>query len=297
MTLTVACRASDADKHDKDVTALLFHKGKLYSGADGGKVKVWSEDLVKQGEVQAHTTPIFSIAASDDTLYTSSIDGSIKLFDLNTLQEKQALRQGENTEYWRVRYTNGHLYVGDNEGNVSVFKNNQFYGVVNVAEPVKDLQVIEPYVLTVQDSDLFITEFKLDGEKIQFATDSTIPGRAPVTLIGNSFFALIDRDGKEILLHSTDKQSGFKQLTKIVHGSEDNRVINALAGAQWAGDNLLFSGGWDKVLKKWKVLNSQGLSDEGSVNVDLVINAIATGQPSSVYAGGTDGHIVRVDCS
>lgn len=44
-----------------------------------------------------------------------------------------------------------------------VFKNNQLYGTVNVAEPVKDLQILEPYVFTVQDSDLVVTEFKLNG--------------------------------------------------------------------------------------------------------------------------------------
>ncbi|ENN72604.1 hypothetical protein HUJ04_006739 [Dendroctonus ponderosae] len=296
MTLTVACRAGEADKHDRDVTALAFYKGKLYSGGDNGKIKVWTADLLKLGEVQAHSAPVYSISASDDGLYSSSSDGSVKLFDLNTLAEKQVLRQGENAEYWRVQCVNGNLYVGDNEGNVLVFKNKLFYGLVNVAEPVKDLQVVEPYVLTVQDTDLVITEFKLEGENIQWATDTTIAGRAPVTLIGTKLFAFIDRDGKEIILHSADKSTGFKQITKIVHGSEDNRVINALAGVEWGNDQLLFSGGWDKVLRKWKVTNV-GLSDEGSVNVDIVINAVATGETSSIYAGGSDGHIVRVDSS
>lgn len=40
MTLTVACRALDADKHEKDVSTLLYHKGKLFSGGDDGKIKV-----------------------------------------------------------------------------------------------------------------------------------------------------------------------------------------------------------------------------------------------------------------
>jgi len=297
MTLTITSRAGDADKHDKDVSTLLFHKGKLYSGGDDGKIKVWSADLVKEAEIQAHEAPIFSITASEDTLYSSSIGGSVRLFDLKTLQAKEPLREKENAEYWRVKYVNGHLYIGDNEGNVFVFKNNQYYGVVNVAAPVKDLQVLEPYILTVQDTDLVITELKLEGEKIQFATDSTIPGRAPVTLIGSGFFALIARDGKEILLHSTDKQTGFKQLTKIVHGSTEDRVINALTGVQWGDQQLLFSGGWDKVLQKWKVVNKDTLSDEGSVNVDLVINALATGETNQIYAGGADGHIVRVESS
>lgn len=40
MPLKVACRASDTDKHEWDVTFLLFHKGKLYSASDDGKIKV-----------------------------------------------------------------------------------------------------------------------------------------------------------------------------------------------------------------------------------------------------------------
>ncbi|XP_030755771.1 myosin heavy chain kinase D-like [Sitophilus oryzae] len=294
MPLTVACRAGDADKHDKDVNALLFHKGKLYSAGDDGKIKLWSLDLLKQAEVQGHVAPVYSLAASDDTLYSSSSDGSIKLYDLNTLQLKQELTKNENVEYWRVRYFNGHLFVGDNEGNVSVYKNNAFYGLVNVAEPVKDLQVVEPYVLTVQDTDLVITEVKLDGEKLQWNQDSNIPGRAPVTLIGSGYIALIARDGKEILLHSADKQTGFKELTKIVHGSKDDRIINALAGVQWGNKLELFSGGWDKILRKWNVQN-QSLADGGSVDVDIVINSIATGDQDQIYAAGADGHIVRVD--
>lgn len=79
---------------------------------------MWSEDLVKLGEIQAHQNPIYSLTASDDTLYSSSSGGSVKLFDLNTLQAKEPLREKENAEYWGVKYSNGHLYVGDNEGNV-----------------------------------------------------------------------------------------------------------------------------------------------------------------------------------
>lgn len=54
------------------------------------------------------------------------------------------------------------------------------------------------------------------GDNIQWATDTTIAGRAPVTLIGSKLFAFIDRDGKEIILHSAEKSTGFKQITKIV---------------------------------------------------------------------------------
>lgn len=40
MPLRIDCKANDSDKHVFDINHLLFHKGKLYSGADDGKIKV-----------------------------------------------------------------------------------------------------------------------------------------------------------------------------------------------------------------------------------------------------------------
>lgn len=39
MPLHVSTRADDIDKHSNDVNALVYAKGKLYSGADDGKIK------------------------------------------------------------------------------------------------------------------------------------------------------------------------------------------------------------------------------------------------------------------
>lgn len=38
--LKVAASIDAADKHDYDVTSLVFAKGKLYSASDDGKIKV-----------------------------------------------------------------------------------------------------------------------------------------------------------------------------------------------------------------------------------------------------------------
>lgn len=40
MPLGVTSRVDDANKHNGDVNALVYSKGKLYSGADDGKIKV-----------------------------------------------------------------------------------------------------------------------------------------------------------------------------------------------------------------------------------------------------------------
>lgn len=45
MPLHVSTRADDADKHASDVNALVYAKGRLYSGADDGKIKVDALEL------------------------------------------------------------------------------------------------------------------------------------------------------------------------------------------------------------------------------------------------------------
>lgn len=38
--LHIGNKASDRDKHSMDVTVVLYHKGKVYTGGDDGKIKV-----------------------------------------------------------------------------------------------------------------------------------------------------------------------------------------------------------------------------------------------------------------
>lgn len=68
-------------------------------------------------EVQAHQTSIFSLAASDTTLYSASNDGTVKAWELGTLAPKGTVVTGQD-EFWKIRFVDGVLYVGDNQGGV-----------------------------------------------------------------------------------------------------------------------------------------------------------------------------------
>lgn len=76
--------------------------------------------MAKTAEVQAHPCSVFSLAGSDDFLYSCSNEGTIKTFDLNTLKELKTVVKDEKTEYWKLFYADGILYSGDNLGNVSI---------------------------------------------------------------------------------------------------------------------------------------------------------------------------------
>lgn len=77
----------------------------------------WDPSLKLLREVQAHQTSVYCLAASKDTLYSCSNDGTIKAWNLSDLSEKATIYKCED-EIWRLVYAENVLYSGDNQGNV-----------------------------------------------------------------------------------------------------------------------------------------------------------------------------------
>lgn len=71
------------------------------------------------------------------------------------------------------------------------------------------------------------------------------------------------------------------------------KIINALAGAKWNDKNILFSGGWDKMLKQW-IIEGTAAKEIASCDTEIVINAIITGGKGEVYIGGENGNLIRM---
>ncbi|CAH1108344.1 unnamed protein product [Psylliodes chrysocephalus] len=290
MPIKVDCRADDGDKHQFDINFLLYHKGKLYSAADDGKVMVWGPDLKKLAEVQSNPCSVFCLAGSDSTIYSCSNEGTVKAFELDTLKEKGVIAEDKQTEFWRVSHDNDCLYTGDHVGNVRVYKNDKFYGTLCISEPVKDMVIYKNLMFTA-NMDIIVTDLHLASSTLQFGTKNTFPGRAPITLIGDKYIAFSTSEAMGIVVHENDDSSHFKAVTANQGAHE--KVINALAGAYWKDQHILFSGGWDKIIKKWKIDNGKLILDS-SCETDIVINAITAGEQGDIYVGGSDGHIIRI---
>ncbi|XP_068908957.1 myosin heavy chain kinase D [Tenebrio molitor] len=291
MPLHVACKADDSNKHEYDVNQIIFHKGKLFTAADDGKVKVWTPDLKFLQEVQAHPCSIFSVTASDDTLYTCSNDGTVKSWDLNTLQDKKTLVKDEEVEFWKVKYDKGVLYIGDDQGNMRIYKNEIFFGSINVAIPVKDLAVKENLVFASKDHDIIVTDLHLNGEKPTFGVKATIVGRGPIILIEDKSI-FMSRTGRDILLNQIGENQHIKELSTVSEAHD--MIVNAGVAANWDGKCSVFTGGWDKIVKQWKVENNS-LKADGSCAIDFIINSMIDGEKGQVYVAGSDGHIARLD--
>ncbi|VEN33883.1 unnamed protein product [Callosobruchus maculatus] len=295
MPLRVGCRVDDADKHGFDVNSLLYHQGVLYTAGDDGKIKAFTPDLTKLAEVQSNPCSVFSIAASPDTLYSCSNEGTIKMFELKTLKEKGELIRDTKLEFWKLKTVNDLLFSGDNEGNIKVWKAGVYQGFFNTAEPIKDFEISSNHCFSVKDNDVYVSDFMLPAtptDKLQYGDKGSFMGRAPISLIGDKLFAYISREGMDICINENNPTSRFKLVTQVKGAHE--KVINALRGATWNNKPILFSGGWDKAVKKWNI-DDDIVKLDSSVNVDIVINAIALGDKGEIYVGGSDGHVVRIE--
>lgn len=70
-------------------------------------------------------------------------------------------------------------------------------------------------------------------------------------------------------------------------------IINALVGIKSNNKVLLYSGGWDRIIKQW-VIEEGNVKPLDKVDVNLVVNVLVAGENGEVYAAGGDGHIVRL---
>uniref|UniRef100_A0A1B6LR36 WD repeat-containing protein 55 homolog n=1 Tax=Graphocephala atropunctata TaxID=36148 RepID=A0A1B6LR36_9HEMI len=282
MAFSVSAKVSEEERHLSEVTCLLLHQNKLYSGADDGKVKVWSLDLKLIKEINAHPVNIYSLAASDTALYSCSNDGTVKAWSLDTMEQTSTLIDNPNNEIMRLYFTDGRLYSGDDKGNVMVWENDNKIGQYEVGEEVWDILVDGNFLFTVRNLDVSIIEMKPGGKHYTFL--QSINGRSPLQKAG-SRFCFMDRDGKTIHVHEISKESNFKAVTSI---QAHEMIVNTLCFV----DTTVFSGGYDKVVKRWDILTQQCTA---TAELETVINTLAATHPGSVYVGGAFGYMAKID--
>lgn len=86
-----------------------------------------------------------------------------------------------------------------------MWENDKILFKFNLVEEVKSLAVEKSTIYTARDLDAVVTEI-MAGKSGKYSTKATIPGRAPLALIGpivderRSFFVFGTRDGKGVVL-------------------------------------------------------------------------------------------------
>lgn len=200
---------SDSVKHNGDVTCLTFHNNHLYSSGADGLIKIWNKDLQLIKDVPAHDAHIYTIAINPNGwVYSSSCDGTTKCFP-NLFQsiDGEIIYRNDHDETVSICCPDTEtVYLGDDKGVVSKFVNNQIFLHYNLVEEVKSMAVNKNFLYTARDLDAIVTDL-LPGTTGRYTTRATVPGRAPLALIGpidndglRKFLVFTTRDGKGVTL-------------------------------------------------------------------------------------------------
>lgn len=113
---------------------------------------------------------------------------------------------------------------------------------------------------------------------------STLEGRSPFCIAG-SHLCFFDRDGRRIIVHENSLEKKFPRLKEI---PASDLIVNAIAAAS---DNVIYTGGYDSMLKKWDLNDSKCRS---SINLNSCINSISVRSKDDVYVATSEGSLFCV---
>lgn len=174
-------------------------------------MQIWNIDLQLSREIDAHESYIYAMAVNTKGwLYSSSCDGTIKYF-------KRPLESSDATVLMRTEHDeiaalvcvgDDTMFSGDDKGVVIKWVDNKITFKYNIVEEVRSMAVENGLLYTARDLDAVITD--LGRSKTgQYVTIGTLPGRAPLALIGpivvgqtehRKYLVFTTRDGKGITL-------------------------------------------------------------------------------------------------
>lgn len=169
-------------------------------------LQIWSPDLKFLREITVHRDYILALAAtSKDVLYASSRDGTTRCFRTPLKNDhNEVILHTIADDVTQLVVANDVLYSGDDKGIVTKWYHNKVGSQYFVIEEVKSMIVENNTLYTARDSDAVVTDIK--PGHLNYTTKATIPGRAPLTLVGpvvdghKKYLAFTTRDGKGVTL-------------------------------------------------------------------------------------------------
>ncbi|XP_026329599.1 uncharacterized protein LOC113237383 [Hyposmocoma kahamanoa] len=255
----------------------------LFVGTEDGSIKVFDANLTSGASWSAHTVQLFALTAGCGYVYSSSNDGGIRVWTPKGEKVKELPPTGGDVGVLHIFGNN--VYAGDEAGNVVIYENNEEKAKYNVLEEVKDLWFHSPFLFTVRDLDVTVTEIKPDESKNRFTTRFTVEGRAPLRATGNRLLFMA-RGGITLQLHDNSVDTGFKKLHEVKVSDMIVTSLSVIGDYAWTG-------GWDGHVRRWKITGDK-LESAGEINLGSCVNALDTSASNTAYAVLSGGRVVRL---
>ncbi|KOB78848.1 putative Polyadenylation factor subunit [Operophtera brumata] len=150
----------------------------------------------------AHAVQIFAIAAGGGKVYSSSNDGGVRVWTAEG-QKITELPHNE-VDIAALTISGTHVVSGDEDGNARY----------NVLEEVKSVQYSPPFMFTVRDLYVTVTEIQPEESKTRFVTRHSMEGRAPIKLLGN-WLLVTAKGGNSLRLHHATVDKEFKLMHEV----------------------------------------------------------------------------------
>ncbi|XP_045491268.1 uncharacterized protein LOC123691084 [Colias croceus] len=273
---------------DSEPCVVTWKNNKLFIGTENGSIECLNADLSASAKWLAHDVQLFAIAASDKHVYSTSNDGTIRVWTFNGDKVVEIATVG--TDIGALYILNGkQLYAGDEGGNIFVYEDNILIASYNVLEEVKDVIVNPPYMFTARDLYVTVTEIKPDESKDRFVTRHVMEGRAPLRIINGSYLLAIARGGNSLQLHELSMDSKFKRIHEV-------KVSDMILTSLSTSEDIAWTGGWDGIVRRWKILGNK-IEAAGEINLGACINGLVASSSESAYAIVTGGSIVKVNAA
>jgi len=287
--LAITAEAAEVSRHSADLECLLWHDGRLYSGADDGKLKVWSKDLKLEKDIDAHKYALYDILIVGELLLTASIDATVKVWALASLELLQTLTQHE--ESVRKLASNGDkIYSGDEKGIINRWKivggSVEFDTKYEVCEEVWDLKAKDDLFVSVRDRGVSVVRTVAEGLST-YTVVHAVQGRAPLYLSPNYLVHTQFADGFGFHVHKYQPVD----FPKLIDLKGHDMMVTCLSGAVVGSEEKLVSGGYDNKVRQW-TLPGGAQTAEGVL--PWTPSAICVTPEGATYVGGPDGGLLRL---
>lgn len=205
------------------------------------RAQIWNTSVELVKEIDAHESYIYAMAVDEtaDRLYSSSADGTIRYFQspITTVGNSQVLMRTQYDEIGALCCSRGGvLWSGDDKGVVIKWVDHKIAFKYNIVEEVRSMCVENTLLYTARDLDAVITD--LGSSKTgQYVCVGTIPGRAPLALVG-----------PEVVVTSGDGKPEVVRRKWLVFTTRDGK------GLMMVKNERKFEKVWLKEVRKKKTL-------------------------------------------